>query len=402
MRNSRETATMIQTAPIHANTQSELTREMSSRLQTALSTHLRQAYAPDERKQLRHFSATEAADLLGVTGQFLRKCHSDGTILEPESVRNGRRFYSGSELIAIRHAFENGSRSSGKYVPGRRGNDKLQVIQLMNFKGGSAKSTSAIHLCHYLALNGYRVLAIDLDPQGSLTGFCGIQTELEFDGASIYDAIRYDDPLPMSDTIIETYFPGLDLAPAKLILSEYETETAVNAGRGIAFFERLDAAIQQVENNYDIVIIDSPPALGFLTLTGLYAATSVLIPMTPSMLDLSSTQQFIEMTSAYLEVIEQTGAQLSHDFFSFLITRDDPADIPSQQIVSLMRALFQDRVLSSTGLRSTGIADAAMLKMSIYEVMRSEMTRSTYDRARASMDEVGSEIAHLVQAAWGR
>lgn len=402
MRNSRETATMIQTAPIHANTQSELTREMSSRLQTALSTHLRQAYAPDERKQLRHFSATEAADLLGVTGQFLRKCHSDGTILEPESVRNGRRFYSGSELIAIRHAFENGSRSSGKYVPGRRGNDKLQVIQLMNFKGGSAKSTSAIHLCHYLALNGYRVLAIDLDPQGSLTGFCGIQTELEFDGASIYDAIRYDDPLPMSDTIIETYFPGLDLAPAKLILSEYETETAVNAGRGIAFFERLDAAIQQVENNYDIVIIDSPPALGFLTLTGLYAATSVLIPMTPSMLDLSSTQQFIEMTSAYLEVIEQTGAQLSHDFFSFLITRDDPADIPSQQIVSLMRALFQDRVLSSTGLRSTGIADAAMLKMSIYEVMRSEMTRSTYDRARASMDEVGSEIAYLVQAAWGR
>lgn len=402
MRNSRETATMIQTAPIHANTQSELTREMSSRLQTALSTHLRQAYAPDERKQLRHFSATEAADLLGVTGQFLRKCHSDGTILEPENVRNGRRFYSGSELIAIRHAFENGSRSSGKYVPGRRGNDKLQVIQLMNFKGGSAKSTSAIHLCHYLALNGYRVLAIDLDPQGSLTGFCGIQTELEFDGASIYDAIRYDDPLPMSDTIIETYFPGLDLAPAKLILSEYETETAVNAGRGIAFFERLDAAIQQVENNYDIVIIDSPPALGFLTLTGLYAATSVLIPMTPSMLDLSSTQQFIEMTSAYLEVIEQTGAQLSHDFFSFLITRDDPADIPSQQIVSLMRALFQDRVLSSTGLRSTGIADAAMLKMSIYEVMRSEMTRSTYDRARASMDEVGSEIAHLVQAAWGR
>lgn len=393
---------MIQTAPIQANTQSELTREMSSRLQTALSTHLRQAYAPDEKKQLRHFSATEAADLLGVTGQFLRKSHSDGSIPEPECVRKGRRFYSGAELISIRHVFENGSRSLGKYVPGRRGNDKLQVIQLMNFKGGSAKSTSAIHLCHYLALNGYRVLAIDLDPQGSLTGFCGIQTELEFDGASIYDAIRYDDPLPMSDTIIETYFPGLDLAPAKLILSEYETETAVNAGRGIAFFERLDAAIQQVENNYDIVIIDSPPALGFLTLTGLYAATSVLIPMTPSMLDLASTQQFIEMTSAYLEVIEQTGAQLNHDFFSFLITRDDPADIPSQQIVSLMRALFQDRVLSSTGLRSTGIADAAMLKMSIYEVMRSEMTRSTYDRARASMDEVGSEIAHLVQAAWDR
>lgn len=375
---------------------------MAARLHTALTTHLQQAYAPDQRKILRLFGATEAAELLGVTGQFLRKCHSDGSLTEPGAIKNGRRFYSGEELLAARQTLESGSRTPGKYLPGRRGEDGLQVLQLMNFKGGSAKSTSAIHLCHYLALNGYRVLAIDLDPQGSMTGFCGIQTELEFDGTSIYDALRYDDPLPMHDAIVDTYFPGLHLAPARLILSEFETETAINAGRGVAFFERLTNAIQTVEDQYDIVVIDSPPALGFLTLTGLYAATSVIVPMTPSMLDLASTQQFIEMTSAYLQVIEDTGLQLNHDFFSFLITRDDPSDIPSQQIVSLMRALFQDRVLSSTGLRSTAIADAAMLKMSIYEVMRSEMTRSTYDRARNSMDGVGSEVAQMVQRAWGR
>jgi chromosome partitioning protein len=139
-----------------------------------------------------------------------------------------------------------------------------------------------------------------------------------------------------------------------------------------------------------------------LTLTGLYAATSVIVPMTPSMLDLASTQQFVEMTSAYLGVIEDTGVKLDHDFFSFLITRDDPSDIPSQQIVSLMRALFQDRVVGATGLRSTAIGDASMLKMSIYEVARSEMTRSTYDRAKNSMDAVGAEIAGMLQQAWGR
>lgn len=394
--------TMFQTAPIQAASQSDLTREMAARLHTALTTHLQQAYAPDQRKHLRLFSATEAADLLGVTGQFLRKCHSDGSLPEPEVIKKGRRFYSGAEMLQMRRALEATSRKPGKYLPGRRDGDKLQVIQLMNFKGGSAKSTSAIHLCHYLALNGYRVLAIDLDPQGSLTGFCGIQTELEFDGASIYDALRYDDPVPLSEAIVNTYYPGLDLSPARLVLSEFETETAVNAGRGVAFFDKLNQAIQTVADDYDVVIIDSPPALGFLTLTGLYAATSVIVPMTPSMLDLASTQQFVEMTSAYLGVIEDTGVQLNHDFFSFLITRDDPSDIPSQQIVSLMRALFQDRVVSATSLRSTAVADASMLKMSIYEVARSEMTRSTYDRARASMDAVGSEIAGMVQQAWGR
>ncbi|SHI05688.1 plasmid partitioning protein RepA [Marivita hallyeonensis] len=393
---------MFQTAPIEATSQTELTREMAARLEVALSTHLEQAYAPDNRKYLRLFSATETADLLGVTGQFLRKCHSDGTLPEPDVNRNGRRFYSGEELFAIRRALEETARTPGKYVPGRRGDDKLQVVQLMNFKGGSAKSTSAIHLCHYLALQGYRVLAIDLDPQGSLTGFCGIQPEIEFEGTSIYDALRYEDPLPMSEVIVDTYFPGLALAPAKLVLSEFETETAVYAGRGISFFERLKHAIDTVDDRFDVVIIDSPPALGFLTLTGLYAATSVLVPMTPSMLDLASTQQFIEMTSAYLGVIEETGVRLSHDFFSFLIARDDPSDIPSQQIVTLMRALFQDRVVPSTSLRSTAVADAAMLKMSIYEVARADMIRSTYDRARDSMDAVGADVSRMIQSAWGR
>ncbi len=393
---------MIQTAPIQAASQSDLTREMSDRLHTALTTHLKQAYAPDERKYLRLFSATETADLLGVTGQFLRKGHNDGSLPEPETNRNGRRFYSGHELIEMRRVLEASARSPGRYLPGRRGDDKLQVIQLMNFKGGSAKSTAAVHLCHYLAINGYRVLAVDLDPQGSLTGFCGLTPELELDAPSVYDALRYDEPMPMDEVIIDTYFPGLDLAPARLVLSEFETETAVNAGRGVAFFERLSKALDQVQDRYDVVIIDSPPALGFLTLTGLFAATSVLVPMTPSMLDLASTQQFIEMTSAYLGVIEETGARLEHDFFSYLITRDDPSDIPSQQIVALMRALFQDRVIGATALRSTAIADAAMLKMSIYEVMRAEMTRSTYDRARVSMDAVGAEVAGMIQRAWGR
>lgn len=393
---------MLQTAPILATSQSELTEEMAARLHTALSTHLQQAYAPDRRKTLRLFPATETADLLGVTGQFLRKRHGDGTLPEPAEVRNGRRFYSGDEILTMRQTLEATSRTPGKYLPGRRDGDKLQVVQLMNFKGGSAKSTAAIHLCHYLALQGYRVLAIDLDPQGSLTGFCGIQPELEFDGNTIYDALRYDSPLPLRDVIVDTYFPCLDLAPARLVLSEFETETAVNAGRGVAFFERLSAALETVQQDYDVVVIDSPPALGFLTLTGLYAATSVLVPMTPSMLDLASTQQFIEMTSAYLGVIEDTGARIDHDFFSFLITRDDPGDIPSQQIVTLMRALFQDRVLGATALRSTALADAAMLKMSIYEVVRAEMTRSTYDRARGSMDAVGQDVARLMQRAWGR
>ena len=87
---------MFQTAPIRAASQTDLTREMAARLHTALTTHLEQAYAPDQRKYLRLFSATETADLLGVTGQFLRKCHSEGTLAEPAQNTNGRCFMTRS------------------------------------------------------------------------------------------------------------------------------------------------------------------------------------------------------------------------------------------------------------------------------------------------------------------
>ena len=150
---------MLQTAPIDAVSQTERACEISDRLQTALSTYLRQACAPDHRRIRRLVSATETVELLGVTGQFLHKCHSDGILPEPKERRDGRRFYSGDELSTMRTRLEESARIPGKYLPGRWGEEWLLGIQLMNFKGGSAKSTTAIHLCHDLALNGYRNIA---------------------------------------------------------------------------------------------------------------------------------------------------------------------------------------------------------------------------------------------------
>ena len=132
------------------------------------------------------------------------------------------------------------------------------------------------------------------------------------------------------------------------------------------------------------------------------AASSLIVPLTPSMLDVSSTAQFLELAGAYMGVIEDAGASLQYDFFKFLITRDEPTDVPSQQLTSFMRALFQDRVMSATALKSTAISDATMLKQSIYEVVRSEMTRATYDRAKGSMDAVGLEVETMIHHSWGR
>jgi len=393
---------MIPVTPIVAERPSELASDISERLTTAIHEHLLAAYAPDNTKTLRLFSAPEVADMLGVSGQFMRKVHAEGTVPEPNENRGGRRYYTAREVWDIREVLEKTSRKKGRYRPGRQDGDHLQIWQLMNFKGGSSKSTTTIHLAHFLALRGYRVLAVDLDPQGSLTSMCGISPEIEYDGLTIYDAIRYQDPAPMSDVVAETYFPGLSITPARLMLSEFETESAVHSNPDAPFFTRIRNALEQIEDQFDIVLMDSPPQLGFLTIAGMAAATSLIVPLTPSMLDVSSTAQFMELVAAYMDVIEDAGAKLQYDHFKFLITRDEPTDVPSQQLTSFMRALFHDRVMSATALKSTAISDATMLKQSLYEVQRSDMTRSTYDRARQSMDAVGHEVEVMIQQAWGR
>ena len=220
---------MISITPIDTEKSSELATDISERLNAAIREHLLSAFAPNNIKTLRSFPALEAADLLGVSGQFMRKVHGEGTVPEPKEIRNGRRYYTAQEIWDARQILELSSRTKGRYLPGRKDDEMLQIWQLMNFKGGSSKSTSTIHLAHYFALHGYRVLAIDLDPQGSLTSMCGISPEIEFDGLTIYDAIRYDNPAPMQDVIIPTYFPALSLAPSRLLLSEFETESAVHS-----------------------------------------------------------------------------------------------------------------------------------------------------------------------------
>ena len=96
----------------------------------------------------------------------------------------------------------------------------------MNFKGGSGKTTTAAHLAQWLALHGYRTLALDLDPQASLSALFGHQPELDVGpNESLYGAIRYDDPRPIAEIIRGTYIPDLHIVPGNLELQEFEYDT---------------------------------------------------------------------------------------------------------------------------------------------------------------------------------
>jgi chromosome partitioning protein len=376
-------------------------RVLSERLQA----HRAQLFPPNASKELRKFTSGEVADLLGVKDGYLRKLHLDGKGPSPEIRTGGRRYYSPADIMALREMLEKGAKVPGTYLPGRKGEDHLQVISVINFKGGSGKTTTAAHLAQKMALDGYRVLAIDLDPQASLSALHGFQPEFDLlDGGTLYDAIRYEDPVPLRDVIQKTYFTNLDIIPGNLDLMEFEHETprALQQRDGNLFFTRVGQALATVEGDYDVVVLDCPPQLGFLTMSALSAATAVLVTVHPQMLDLMSMCQFLLMTSNLLGVVSEAGGNMSYDWLRYLVTRYEPGDGPQNQMVSFMRSLFGEHVLNHTALKSTAISDAGITKQTLYEVEKGQFTRATYERAMESLNNVNQEIEALVQSAWGR
>jgi len=383
----------------------QLVGEHAARLSERLQAHREQLFPPNAQRELRKFTSGEVADLLGVKDAYLRKLHLDGRGPEPEIRAGGRRYYSLAQVMDLRVMLDKGAKAQGTYLPGRRGADHLQVITVINFKGGSGKTTTAAHLAQKLALDGYRVLGIDLDPQASFSALHGFQPEFDLiDGGTLYDAIRYEDPLPLRDVIRKTYIHGLDIIPGNLDLMEFEHETprALAARTGQMFFTRVGEKLAEVESEYDVVVIDCPPQLGFLTMSALSAATAVLVTVHPQMLDVMSMCQFLLMTSNLLGVVADAGGNMQYDWLRYLVTRYEPGDGPQNQMVSFMRNLFGDHVLNHPALKSTAISDAGITKQTLYEVEKSNFTRVTYERALESLNAVNSEIETLIQSAWGR
>ncbi|MCB1341287.1 MAG: plasmid partitioning protein RepA [Pseudooceanicola sp.] len=377
----------------------------AARLSEALDAHMRNSFQPESRKALRKFQPAEVAELTGISMSNLRTRHQDGDFPEVETDARGRRLYSAEEIYQIRQVMAKTGRNGETYLPGRREGDALQVISIVNFKGGSSKTTTAIHLSQRYALRGYRVLAVDMDPQASLTTMFGYRPEIEFaESGTIYDALRYDDPQPMRDVVRKTYFHNLDLAPAGLMLSEYETETAYALQHKIdpPFTQRLAILLDEVQADYDLVIIDCPPQLGFTTMTALLASTGLLITVMPSMLDVASMAQFLDMAGETVRTLEEATGPIDWSFLKFLITRFEPTDVPQSQMAGFLRSILLDQILTTPVLKSTAISDAAMTQQTIYELAPSQVVRKTLDRVLESVNGVADEFEKTIQAAWGR
>ncbi len=220
-----------------------------------------------------------------------------------------------------------------------------RVLAIANQKGGVGKTTTAVNLGAALAELGYRVLVIDLDPQGNATTGLGVNAR-NLD-SSIYDVILHD--LPIEDCIEPTNLRNLFLVPATIDLAGAEIELVPVFSREL----RLKRAIATVLDDFDFVLIDCPPSLGLLTVNALAAAHEVAVPI-------QCEYYALEGLGQLLSNIERVRANLNPELSvtTIIMTMYDARTRLAEQVVDEVRRHFGDRVCRSIVPRTVRLSEA--------------------------------------------
>ena len=397
------------------------------------------------QKSLRLFSTWEITKYLipVAPAHFRRVLRGNPDLPQGRAeTEGGAKWFTLDEVLRLRAHFGAIGSKTKEYLPYRPKDLPAKIVAVANFKGGVGKTSTCAHLAMSAALDGYKVLVVDLDSQGSMSSIFGAQVADEWQTVFPLLARHYaqhlrldnqrraergEAPQPLDDTLTEalevragdviqrTHWPNIDLIGAQLNLywSEFQIPVWRMVARGWKLWDALTDVLEAdgVLDQYDVVFLDTPPALGYLTINGLAAADILLVPLGASFVEFDSTGRFFDMLHATFSSIEEgenlaaralgrEDLRFEWDAVRTVITRYDSSQ--QAEMAALMQA-YMGPVLSPYRQDFTAlIGQAGESVNGIYEADYRDFNRETYVRGRATFDETYAAFKQLLIGAWRR
>ncbi|MCA8881913.1 MAG: AAA family ATPase [Rhodobacteraceae bacterium] len=416
---------------------------MNERSLAQQSAVRRATFSPSETKMLRAFSIWEISTFMfDVAADTLRKKLADDPSLpQGETQDDGRqRWFTLEEINELRRRI----RFRGKALLPERPKGRAMRVAVSNFKGGVGKTVVAQHLANAAALDGYRVLCIDFDPQATLTHSMGLVEVKEWHtvwGIMCRDLCReadriaasYDDPddcpypssdeLPddvqsigaqrFQDFIQKTCWPTIDIIPscANAAFVEFASAQYRALHKAWSFFGCVDRYLNELpDDQYDLILFDCPPAIGYQSLNAAFAADIIYIPSGPGYWEYDSTTSYLgqlgdalaDISEGYGSLAEDAGISLPKTFLDIrlLMTRFEPSNPLHVAMMGAFRNVFGADVCQHPIEMTRAVEQSGRFQMSVYEQDYRQMTRDTWKRARQSFDRAYQEFHETVLAAW--
>ena len=375
----------------------ELT-QLTSRASTVIQRLRERVFSPGNEKQLNlRFNVRTAAEMVGRTEKAIRDAEGDGRLQEPDKDPETKRRtgYTLGQVNQMRDVFGT--------LPHRASDDPALVLAVQNFKGGVGKSTIVSHLSQFFALKGYRVCVIDCDSQASTTAMFGMNPDIDVDEEedTLYPFLRHGGPKSLHYALRATYWPGIALIPANLGLYDAEYEFAARMAREPTFIlDRLRDGVESIADQFDIILLDPPPALGMLSLSVLRAANALLIPAPPNNIDFASTAHFLKMMESTLSELPEHGGAREYNFVKIIASKMNDQKSAHLAIKRMMDAVFPQDMLQATLKDSAEIDNATANLSTVYELTGPATRTETHKRCRAYLDAVGREVELLTRKTW--